>query len=546
MKLGAWWQRLAIAIATVGLLCACGSSQSAQTGSANGGGKSLVYAAAALPTTMDPCKLSSPQDAEILPALYGFGVNFKQVPVGGSKTEGDDTVDGEKGVAPWVFASWDVSPDSLVYMLHLRHGIVDSYGNTLKAADVKWELDRIAHGICNFVTTNMNLTDVGKQVSVVDDYTLKVTLPKPDPVFLRMMTINNGMFFGPEARKHTTSSDPWANKWLKTHAPAIGPYEVQTLTPGVQIVLVRNPHYNLGPRPAYAKVIYRDVPQDSNRLALIESGEAQVTQTLTQDQMNAAQHHSGTYVACTAALEFVAGFMNVNSKSPVANLKVRQALAYATPYNAIIQSVYGGLATRMYGMAPSDYPGYIGPSAYPYTTNPAKAKALLAAAGYPHGLNLKITINTDEPELQRSAILLQSSFKQIGVNVSINSTPSSVFYDSLDNRTYGDMALERTFAIVPDYGYHSKLFLNPGPPPNVNWSGWKDAQFDSLLAKQASLPDGTARDAIFGQMQRIFNAQVPWLSIANVPTCHPFAKSVTGYHWHTSATVWFPDLKPST
>jgi peptide/nickel transport system substrate-binding protein len=542
--MGASWKRVAVVVVAVALIS--GGAAVRASGQPASNGTTLVEAAAALPLTFDPCAISSAQDAEVVPHLYGFGVYFKQIRIPGTKILGDDTVDGEKGVAPQVLTSWSISPNSLVYTLHLRHGIVDSYGNTLTASDIKWELDRTSHNNCSFVTANMALTNVQKQVKAVDPYTLKVTLAKPAPLFLRMMTINNGMFFGSEARKHTTKSDPWALHWMKTHAPAIGPYMVSQFTPGVQLVLVRNPKYNLGPKPYYSQVIYRDVPQDANRLALIESGQAQIAQTLTQDQMNAAAANPKTYVACTDSLEFVAGFMNVGSKSPVSNLAVRQALAYAVPYDAIIQSVYGGAATRLYGMAPADYPGYAGASAYPIAaTDVSKAKQLLGQAGYTSGLNLTVTINTDEPELERNAVLLQSNFKQIGVNLTIDSKPSNVFYDELDKRTYGDMALERTFALVPDYGYHSALFLKPGPPPNVNWSGWADPQFDSLLTTQATLPDGAKRNAIFKQMQDIFNQQLPWLSLATVPTCHAFSRSVTGYHWHTSASVWFPDFRPA-
>lgn len=542
MGFDALGQRLAAGIALVVLVAGCSSTPAASTS------KTLVTAAVQLPSTMDPCNIATTGDSDVLPEIYGFGVNFKQVALSGTGNsgQGDDTVDGEKGVIPGVFESWDVSADATVFTLHLRHGIIDSFGNELKAADVQWELDRVNNNGCSFVTANMDITDVKKQVAVLDDYTLKVTLASPDPIFLRVMTVNSGMFFGAEARKHTTTSDPWANDWMKTNAPAIGPYKIQTFSPGVEVILVRNPNYNLGPKPYYDKVIYRFVPQDSNRLALIESGQAQTAETLTQDQWNEAAKNPNTYLKCNTAIEFVAAFINVNKKSPVSNQQFRQALAYATPYDDIIKSAYGGLASRLYGMAPSDYPGYVGDSQYPISaTDLAKAKQLLNSAGYSGGATITVMINTDEPELERSAVLLQNSFKQIGVTLNIDAKPSSVFYDALDNRTYGDMTLERTFALVPDYGYHSKLFLKPAPAPNVNWSGWTDPEFTQLLHDQATLPDGPDRNAKFARMQQIFNQQVPWLSIANVPTCQAFSKSVSGYHWHTVGAVWYPDMKPA-
>src|SRR6266568_1459740 len=91
-------------------------------------------------------------------------------------------------------------------------------------------------------------TDPEHQVEVVDRYTARVTLKSPNAIFLRILNVNGcGFAYGPEVEKHVTADDPLAEKWLDKNAPATGPYILQSWTPGVEQVLVANPHY-FGPK----------------------------------------------------------------------------------------------------------------------------------------------------------------------------------------------------------------------------------------------------------------------------------------------------------
>ena len=164
------------------------------------------------------------------------------------------------------------------------------------------------------------------------------------------------------ARKHVTSDDPWAYNWMKTNSPATGPYMLQKWTPGVEQVLVRNPHW-FGPKPDIDKIIYRQVPSDSNRLALLLNGSAQIARDLTQDELDNVSKSSdkGVTATCIAANQFVYVALNFAS-GPTSKLAVRQALAYAVPYDNINSSVYHGRAKRLYGMVTGNYVDYLGDS----------------------------------------------------------------------------------------------------------------------------------------------------------------------------------------
>lgn len=529
----------------VAVLAITGAACQTSTSSSTTGSKTVVYATPSLALTMDPCFLPGQQTAEIVQNLYWEWVNYKVQP-GSNGIAVDDTQDGEAGMTSGVLDSWEVSSDGTVYTLHIHKGVIDSFGNELKADDMRWILDRTVHSAgCNFVTNTESITDVAKQVKVVDDYTLQVTLPAPDAQFLRALNVNNGMAFGPEARKHTTASDPWAYEWMKRNAPSIGPYMLQSWTPGVEQVLVRNPHW-FGPKPDIDKIIYRQVPEDANRLALMLNGSAQIARDLTQAELDTLSQNSGKGVnaTCIAANQFVYVALNF-AAGPTSKLAVRQALAYATPYADILSSVYHNRAKRLYGMVTGNYVDYLGDSAYPYGTDVAKAKQLLASAGYPNGFTATILVDAGQPIHSQIAVLLKDAFSNIGVTLNIDQKPTAAFQDAAFGRKFGDMVLDQNYSFILDPDYHSQVWVAYGPPPNFNFGAFVNQEFISLQKAGVVTPEGPQRATDMKRMQQIFNDQVVWLSIANAPTCFAFSNKLTGFVWHTHNQIIFSDLKQS-
>ena len=537
------WRRDLIAVTSFAIaLSACTGSGTTASNSPGSGSKTLVYATPALPLTFDPCLINGQQTAEILTNLYSTWTYYK-VGTLASGQPGDSTATGEAAIGPGMLQSWEVSSDGTTYTLHIRQGAKDSYGTEMTADDMKWLLSRYVNfGGCPFIAANLGITDANKQVVVKDKYTLTVTLAGPDAIFLRMLTVNNGAALGAEVRKHTTAADPWGGDWAKNNAPATGPYKVGSFTPGVQLTLVANPNF-YGAKPSITTIIYKEVPSDANRVAVLDSGQVQAARDLTQDELNTIAQSPGAAVSCTTANVELNVAMNT-ANGPTSNVQVRQALAYAVPYSDILQSVYNGRAGRLYGMSPAIYPGFIGSDKYPYNTDYTKAKQLLSAAGYANGFNATLAIDSDVPEHERTAILLQNSFKQIGVTLAINKMPAAAYTSALQNRTFGDLAIWQDSSLVADIAYHSLLFLSTSAPPSHNFSGWINPQVDAL-GKQSLQVAGASRDAILQQIQVIFNANLPWLPLANTPTCFAFTKNVSNYTWHMTNQVYFSDLKIS-
>ena len=503
----------------------------------------LVYVTPSLALTMDPVFLAGDQTAEVQHNLYNFWTENTIVD-GPDGIRIDDASAGEAGLQPGLFESWELSEDATVYTMHLRKDIVDSYGNQLKAEDAKWVFDRLrgTEAGSTYVADVLGIENPD-QVTVIDDYTLEFRLSAPNAVFLRVLTVDNGGPFGAaSARQHATDADPWATEWLTRNAPATGPYMLESWTAGIEQVLVKNPNY-YGPEPAIDRVIYRQVEESANRVALLLRGEADIARDLSMDEVAQIEDAPGVKVVCYPGNVFVWAAMHWDME-PTSNQKVREALAYAVPYQDIYDAVYRGFAKPLYGWVTDGFPDFLGADAFPYTTDYEKAKELLAEAGYPDGFDLEMVVAEGIPEHERIAVLLKDSFGKIGVNLSIDTKPMAAYRDVVMNRQ-APIMIDQNYSIVIDANYASFVWLYDDEPPSLNASGFRDPEFNELQDKAVGMPDGPERAEVLKRMQERFYELTPWLPLANPPTCYGMSDRISNFTWHFHNDIEFRDLKIS-
>jgi peptide/nickel transport system substrate-binding protein len=438
-----------------------------------------------------------------------------------------------------VLEAWESNEDGSVWTLTIRKGVLDELGREMKAADFVWNWDKtIQMGPCSYISNGINLKSTD-QIEVIDDYTVKMDLGAPNPIFLRVLHVNNGMAIAPSVQDYDTPDDPWAGDWLKTNVVALGPYRIDAFVPGEQVRLEKNPNW-FGPEPDIDTVIYRQVPESANRVALLMSGDAHIARDLTQDELDEIAKVDGLTAQCTAANQFLYAAMN-HLDGPTADVNVRQALAYATPYQDIIESAYRGRAGAMPGFHPPTYSDYLGEDAWPYETDYDKARELLAAAGYADGFAANIVVDSGVPEHETVAVLLQSSFAEIGVELQIDMKPTAAHRDVAFGRTFGDMVLDQNYAITLDPGYHAGVWL-PDLEGGFNFGGFYDEEFHTTLDTGFQTAVGPERTEMMYTLQKVFNDQSVYLSLATVPTCFGMSDKVQNYVWHTHNQIVFSDL----
>jgi peptide/nickel transport system substrate-binding protein len=268
-------------------------------------------------------------------------------------------------------------------------------GTQVTAKDVKWSLDRSV-SVGGFPTFQMSAGSLTKpeQFVVVDDNTVRVDFLKKDRLTVPDLAVIVPCVINSElVKKNATEKDPWGLEYTKQQTAGSGAYKVTKWTAGTEVVMERNDAWVGGPMPKIKRVIWRMVPQAGNRRALLERGDADISYELPNkdfQELKAAGKLDIVSLPFSNGIQYLG--MNV-TKPPFDNPKVRQAVAYAVPYQKIMDAVLFGLANPMFG-APADKPTEVAwPQATKYFTDMAKAKALMTEAGYADGFETTISFD---------------------------------------------------------------------------------------------------------------------------------------------------------
>ena len=433
--------------------------------------------------------------------------------------------------------SYELSPDNKSITFHLRRGVKSAAGNEMTADDVMWTFER---GWNMKATFHWYMTQILKIESFdsfqkVDDYTVKVTIPNPSLLLARLWINNDlGIIDAVEAKKHITPEDPWAARFLATDSASFAPYHIAKFSPGQEVIYEANPNYYRG-EAKLKKIIFREMPTSSNRVAALQAGSIDVAEWLTPREISLVEKLPtvkvwkvfGNY---THRLE-----MN-NSMPPFDKVEVRQALNYLVPRSEIEQSVYMNTARPTKSPVSEIYPAY-SEAAFAYDDNVEKAKELLAKAGYPEGFKTELGYRTGEPLEEQIAVVLKTAFARAGVELELVKLPASSLVERYSKGTM-PMFFIRDMAIVPDAAYVANLFINS--QSMVNFSKYKNAEVDSLINNALTSTDETSREADMKKVQDIVVDEAPWVFLFNPGYQLAVSSKVKGFTWYTpNSNSWY-------
>ena len=330
----------------------------------------------------------------------------------------------------------DMNVGDMSATFKLRKNATFQDGTPVTAKDVKWSLDR-AVTVGGFPTFQMSAGSLEKpeQFVVVDDHTVRVDFIKdrltiPDLAVIVPCIYNSGL-----VKKNATEKDPWGLEYTKQNTAGCGAYRVTKWTAGTEVVLERNDDWEGGPLPKVKRIIWRMVPSAGNRRALLERGDADISYDLPNKDFVELKGNGKLNIVSTPysnGIQYIG--MNVK-KPPFDNPKVRQAVAYALPYQKIMDAVLFGLAKPMFG-APAGKPTEVAwPQPPKYNTDIAKAKALMAEAGYPNGFETTMSFDLGFAGVNEPlCVLVQESLAQIGIKATINKIPGANWRTELNKK----------------------------------------------------------------------------------------------------------------
>jgi peptide/nickel transport system substrate-binding protein len=443
-------------------------------------------------------------------------------------------------LAPELAESWKVADDGMSCTFKLRKDAVFHDGTPVTAHDVKWSFDR-AVKIGGFPTFQMSAGSLEKpeQFVAVDDHTFRIDYVRKDKMLLFNVAVVVPFIINSTlAKKNATEADPWAMAWLKNNEAGGGAYKIESWKPGSETIFARYDGWKSGPLPTIKRVIARDIPSAGTRRAMLEKGDADFSTGFAPrdfDQLIKDGKVKVSGVPIPNCLWYLA--LNT-SKPPFDNVKLRQAIAYAVPYEQIQNSAFFGRAVPMYG-GPATVEKAVWPQAFPYVTDLDKAKALMVEAGFPNGFETTLSLDVGTATVgEPTVLLIQESLAKIGIKASIEKIPGANWRTTLNKKEL-PLVLNR-FSGWLDYPEYYFFWNFHGNNSIFNISAYKNKEMDALIDKARFTADPAEYDKAVKDFIALCIAEVPVVPL-NQPI-HDVAmqKNVGGYQF------WFhrePDYR---
>ncbi len=499
---------MVVLAATAALVVATNSSSArAAAGGKDAAGGTLVIAVPHDVETLDPDFSHYPLANEV-----NYNLHDQYFIYGIRPTAGGYSVEDVTKIKPKSIASWKLAANGRSIVLNIQKGNrFCQTGDPVTADDYIYYFNRGIHTKSGYL---FNISGAYiKSWKKLSTYSFKLSFSKPSPFFFYLFRDQSqAPIDSVEYKKHATSKDPWATAWAAKNDAGSGPYCVSSWNPGTEMRLAANPAYKGPGKPFFKNVVLKVVPDASERALLLKEGSVDLAEGLTIDQVNSLRGAAGVKILDVPSRDQYE--VGLNSKmAPFTNRLVRQALSYAVPYQEIVKNVFGGHAQLPKGAIPNRGQMF-DPKTWPYSTNLAKAKALLAKAGYSKGFSFTLDITAGDAISQSLAVVLQSALKQIGVTMNINPQTAAIFAQKLDTKTH-QAWLEDVLWYVNDPAYVGNSFYRCGAL--LNWTNYCNKGVDTAINQMLAdwrPTQRAAKAAAASRMQKLVNADAPTLILA--------------------------------
>lgn len=530
-------RRWLLATAVSSAVALSGSAASAQSRA-----ETLRYVTGGVVNTLDPTMPGSTREAFGLSmSTYDRLVAFDRKQIDGKWVFDFGHIRGE------LAESYEFSPDRLKIIFHLRSDAKFQDRTPVTAEDVKWSLDRAvtANSLskAQFLTGSISSPD---QFKVLDSHTIEVTLPKPDKLALpNFATVFSVIYNSKLAKAHATAEDPWAQRWLKDNLAGSGAYSVESVKSGEQLIAKRNDNWNRGPsgRGAFfRRLIIQTVPEAATRANLVERGDADIVIDLQPTDAAALEAKGKLKIISTPEYNAVT-FISFNNRiPPFDNVNVRKAIAYALPYEAMFKAALFDRGRPLFGAAWPDGKATTGayPFPQPVTTDLAKARKFLEAAGMPNGFSTTFSFNVGQSTTaEPMAALLRESLGKIGINVEIQKLPDAQM-STLINDKKVPFFTDGIVAYLPSTDYFYRNFYMG----NIRWnySSLDDSVINEIAQAARFEPDSAKYEEMGRELNTRHFELMPQVLLWQPAQDAVMAPSIEGYTYQFHRQVDFRDL----
>jgi peptide/nickel transport system substrate-binding protein len=491
--------------------------------------------------TLDPTMPGSTREA------FGLSMNvYDRLVTFGRKPQGNGFVFDYGTIRGELAESYTVSPDGLKITFKLKKDAKFHDGSPVTADDVKWSLDRhvSSKSLAASQLATGSLTKP-EQFRVIDPLTFEVTLEKPDRFALPNLAVVYAIIINSKlAKSKATAEDPWAQAWLKDNTAASGAYTVEAFKPGEQAVLKRNEDWKgaADGKPApFKRIIMQTVPEAATRGSLVEKGDADISIDLSASDVLSLEGKAKLKVVSTPQFNAFTLVAFNNKTAPYDNVKVRQAIAAALPYEDMFKaSIFQRGAPLFHGTWTGAPDKSLFPQPMPFKQDLARAKALLAEAGFPNGFDTTFSFNVGSAQVSEPlAALIKESLAKVGIKVEIQKVPDAQMSTMVSEKKLPFLA-EASIAWLPSTDYFFRVFFNGDQ--RWNYSSWANPEIAALTEKARFELDPAKYEEQAKRMIALAAAEVPLILLWQPNQDAVMAPSIEGYTYWFHRQVDFRDL----
>jgi peptide/nickel transport system substrate-binding protein len=399
-------------------------------------------------------------------------------------------------MAPSLAESWSMSKDGRAYEFVLRTGVKFHNGEPVTAEDVKFSLERYRGG--GAATLKARVAGV----DVIDPQRVRIRLKQPWPDFMT--------FYGTPA---TGAAWVVPKKYVEKvgddgfkRAPiGAGPYRFVSFNPGVELVLEANEQYWRKP-PAVKRLIFRSVPDDTTRLAMLKRGEADYAYQIRGPLAEEIRRTPGLTLKASVPTftEWLVFTDQFDPKSPWADRRVRLAANLAIDRKGLNDAEYLGLARPASSIIPRDFQFFW--AAPPYPHDPGRARQLLAEAGYPRGFDAgDLTTDTVYAATGEAVV---NDLRAVGIRARLRPLERAAFYKADQEKSFKHVVRQGS-AAAGNASTRIEAFVVSGGIRA--YGGYPD--IDALFRDQAVEMDAKRREAMLQRIQQLMHERVMFAPI---------------------------------
>jgi peptide/nickel transport system substrate-binding protein len=432
-------------------------------------------------------------------------------------------------VVPQLAESWK-QVDGTTYEFVLRKGIKFHDGTPMTAEDVAFTFHRLIdkNAMDGQTSPRKSLLGPLKEVKVVDDRTVRLILSKPWPILPAMLPFQEIVSKGFVEKVKTAG--------MATQEDGTGPFKLVEWRKGDSVIMKRSDDYYGGSteippvgKACVDRVIFKVIPENASRVAALLAGDVDIINDLPAHSMKQVEANPNTQVMKVNGTRTFFVALN-NTKKPFDDVRVRRAANYALNKALIIDKILNGTATPLNGVLSPDAFGF-NPDLPAYDYDLAKAKKLLAEAGYRNGIDVTLDV---EGAFKDTAEAVASMLTKAGIRTKVvvgEGSQLKTKWRGHDQPKTGDMwltswgngSLDPVGIFVPTLRTDDR----------GNSAGYSNPKVDELLDAANAEIDRDKRAALYREAQAIVNKDAPWIFLWLPQDIYGVSKRVTG--WQPSA-----------